>query len=140
MQKLSKQAIYSLHRGDGAKAEAQLNEASEKARAIDAELLAANPTLRTGSFSNAIEELAEARLTQVWFEDESRTIAPPSHAKFGGLVQTIEYLGGLVSGHDIAGIWVAFFSRSQRYPLRTARWRGRTISGAAGKGSAPTAT
>ena len=40
VQKLSKQAIYSLHRGDGAKAEAQLNEASEKARAIDAELLA----------------------------------------------------------------------------------------------------
>ena len=87
--------ISCWRRGDGAKAEAQLNEASEKARAIDAELLASNPTLRTGSFSNAIEELAEARLTQVWFEDESRTIAPPSHAKFGGLVQTIEYLGGL---------------------------------------------
>ena len=121
VQKLSKQAIYSLHRGDGPKAEAQLNEASEKARAIDVELLASNPTLRSGSFSNAIEELAEARLTQVWFEDESRTIAPPSHAKFGGLVQTIEYLGGLADFTGEVGRWaVAAAARRDEAAVRAA--------------------
>ena len=41
-----------------------------------------------------MEEYAEARLTQIWFE-ESGAIASPSHERFNGLIETNEYLGGI---------------------------------------------
>jgi len=101
VQKLSKQAIYSMHRGDLPKAEGQLAEATDKGRAIAADYLVEFPALRSGSYSNAMEEYAEARLYQIWLE--SREIAGPSHARFNGLVHTMEYLGGVADFTGEAG-------------------------------------
>jgi predicted translin family RNA/ssDNA-binding protein len=124
VQKLSKQAIYSLHRSNGAKAEAQLADATAKAQAITADFLVGHPSLRGGSFANAMEEYAEARLTQLWMEAAAAEggkappppppppggkggpggggrggalliIAGPSHPRLHGLVETSEYLGAL---------------------------------------------
>lgn len=61
IQKLSKQAIFSLHRSDDANAVKQL----DQAQAIALELLPmvqANPTLRQGSYGNSLEEWAEAKI------------------------------------------------------------------------------
>jgi predicted translin family RNA/ssDNA-binding protein len=106
IQKLSKQSIYSLHRSNFDQAEKQLSEATAKAQAIADEFLTEHPTLRQGSYACAMEEYAEARLTQVWlkgwFEDsvsegegKAPLIAGPSHESFHGLVNTEEYLGGV---------------------------------------------
>ena len=155
VQKLSKQAIYSLHRYyrpvqpvlcttpacvanvgsrpvqtaavrlvrcDKTKAEVQLTEARDKAQAIESELLTSHPELRAGSFSNAIEEYAEARLYQVWFSDsKSQTIAGPSHPHFAGMVETTEYLGGLADFTGEVGRWaVAAASRRDEEAVRAA--------------------
>ena len=48
VQKLAKQAIFSLHRGNGAKAEKQLATATAAAQAIHAEFLVETPELRKG--------------------------------------------------------------------------------------------
>ena len=59
VQKLSKNAIYSLHRDPGpeGKAAAQLDQAAGLASAIVAELVEDCPSLRTeGSYSNCMEE------------------------------------------------------------------------------------
>lgn len=48
-----------------------------------------------GSFSGAVEEYAEARLFQLWLQEDG-VIIGPSHATFAGLdMQPHEYLGAL---------------------------------------------
>jgi predicted translin family RNA/ssDNA-binding protein len=75
VQKLSKNAVYSLHRGDAAKCAAQLAEAREKAIGIFVDAIAEQPALRNGSFANAMEEYAEARLYEGWLANR-RIMSP----------------------------------------------------------------
>jgi len=58
VQKLSKQAIFSLHRNDIERAEKQLEEAITIARSL-IPLTVERPQLRNGSLSNSLEEWAE---------------------------------------------------------------------------------
>jgi len=96
VQKLAKQAIFALHRGTLEAAEVKLTEAQTLAAQISDDHLLCNPSLRQGSYSSAIEEFVEARLFQIWLQDQDGLIAGPSHPLFGGLkVQPVEYLGAL---------------------------------------------
>ena len=62
IQKLSKQAIFSMHRG--AHEEAAQRLAAAKAGALElVPIIQANPMLRPGSYSAAVEEYAEVRCT-----------------------------------------------------------------------------
>ncbi len=91
--KLSKQAIYSVHRGDLEKAREQLS-AAEKIKERLEGAIGNDPNLRTGGFANALEEYAEART----FLDFTRdgTITRLRDLK----VDPEAYLGGLA---DLTG-------------------------------------
>eukprot|EP00343_Euplotes_focardii_P011395 CAMPEP_0205831690 /NCGR_PEP_ID=MMETSP0206-20130828/44798_1 /ASSEMBLY_ACC=CAM_ASM_000279 /TAXON_ID=36767 /ORGANISM="Euplotes focardii, Strain TN1" /LENGTH=182 /DNA_ID=CAMNT_0053136555 /DNA_START=42 /DNA_END=587 /DNA_ORIENTATION=- len=89
VQKLSKNSIYSMHRGALEKAQKQLAEAKTLAEDIIPQL-EEYPALRKGSYSNAMEEYAEAMLFLVWLQE--RVVAPPERLV---LVNTEEYVGGL---------------------------------------------
>ena len=65
VQKLSKQAIFSVHRNKLDSAEEQLQKAISLANPLHA-IVKEHPTLRDGSFSNSLEEWAEAELTLGW--------------------------------------------------------------------------
>ena len=54
--KLSKQAIFSLHRGQAAEAAARLEAAQEAAQEL-LPLIRATPALRSGSYAHAVEEV-----------------------------------------------------------------------------------
>ncbi|KAF5834948.1 Translin [Dunaliella salina] len=58
-QKLAKQAIYSLHRGDSARAEAQLKDVEMIANEL-LPMITESPFLRMGSYSASMEEYGEA--------------------------------------------------------------------------------
>lgn len=60
IQKLSKQAIFSLHRGATDEARSRLEGAEKAAREL-LPIVQANPLLRPGSYANAIEEVRPAR-------------------------------------------------------------------------------
>ncbi len=90
MQKSGKTAIYCLHRGDDAGAARELS-AVEAVAAELAPLLAAEPTLRYGSFSAAMEEYAEAAIFRHYLT-EGRLLASAALP----LVTRDEYLGGLL--------------------------------------------
>jgi hypothetical protein len=60
-QKLSKVAIYSVHRGQLTTATAQLEEAAAKTLALTP-TVALYPTLRPGSYTGVLEEYAEAKV------------------------------------------------------------------------------
>jgi predicted translin family RNA/ssDNA-binding protein len=88
-QKAAKQAIFALHRDDGECAKKLINDCE----LVIAELLPVTekePSLRYGSFSNVLEEYAEAKLYLTWL-DEKR-VANPSEFP---TLQPVEYLGGL---------------------------------------------
>ena len=112
VQKLSKNAVYSLHRADLAKATAQLTEARAKAVSIYTDAIAAQPNLRSGSFANAMEEYAEARLYEGWLANR-RILTPTEICAIGAaddaaadgvdgrpsvddLCDTAAYIGALV--------------------------------------------
>lgn len=61
MGKLSKQAIFSLHRGAIEEAQTRLDSAEKAAQEL-LPIIQSNPTLRSGSFSNAIEEVQSAKV------------------------------------------------------------------------------
>lgn len=68
--KLSKTAIYSLHRDDQKKAKEQLDKALKVAREDVLPLVEDFPRLRTmGSISGGLEEYAEARAFERFLED-----------------------------------------------------------------------
>lgn len=94
VQKISKQAIFSAHRNAMDNCDKQLADAARLAQGIFTDLIEVTPALRYGSFSNALEEFAEAVLYRVWLRDG--TLLPLSGADFMGLVNSVEYLGGLV--------------------------------------------
>lgn len=90
IQKLSKQAIFSLHRGNDEEAASRLGCAKKTAEEL-APLIARSPTLRQGSFSNAIEEYAEAVIFRTYLNDGR--VATRAEV---GLAETEEFLGGLL--------------------------------------------
>ena len=61
--KLAKQAIFSLHRSDMKAASAKLDRADSLAADLR-ELIATEPTLRSGSFSAAMEEVSLEYVTR----------------------------------------------------------------------------
>ena len=90
MQKAAKTAVYCLHRNDVVSAAKEL----AAVEAVAAELLpliSAESTLRSGSFSAAIEEYAEARIFKHYLEHGCllASVAMP-------LATRDEYLGGLL--------------------------------------------
>jgi predicted translin family RNA/ssDNA-binding protein len=91
--KLSKQAIFSIHRDDLEKAKAQLGDAEALKKKLE-KSVAADPSLRTGGFCNAVEEYVEAK-TFLHFLEKG-TILPMKRLK----VTPEEYLGGLA---DLTG-------------------------------------
>lgn len=89
VQKLSKQAVFAVHRGSNTEAAAKIAAAKAIARDL-MDIVALEPTLRAGSFSNSLEEWAEASLLLAWVTDrriESLLDLEP--------VNTVEYLGAL---------------------------------------------
>lgn len=90
IEKSSKQAIFSLHRNDGAEAAARL----KAAEAAIEELLPTvreTPALRYGSFSRAMEEYAEAVVFRGYLEE--RRLVPSSAVRHA---EPEEYLGGVL--------------------------------------------
>ncbi|CAN0428311.1 unnamed protein product, partial [Scytosiphon promiscuus] len=69
IQKWSKMAIYSLHRGDTKKAEKQLSDCRKAADGL-LPLIDETPRLRMGAFSCSMEEFAEARLYELWLKEK----------------------------------------------------------------------
>lgn len=70
IQKLSKQAIFSLHGGKTADAQSKLSQASQIAKGILPTILE-QPSLRSGSYSNSLEEWAEGQLLFHWMNDKT---------------------------------------------------------------------
>jgi hypothetical protein len=90
MQKAAKTAVYCLHRNDFAAAARELT-AVETVAAELQPLITAESTLRSGSFTAAIEEYAEARIFKHYLEHGCLL---PSTAM--ALATRDEYLGGLL--------------------------------------------
>lgn len=89
IQKLSKQAVFAGIRGQYEDAAQKLEQAQkiiDKVGLVVQEL----PTLRTGSFSNSLEEWAEGVMLLQWCQ--TQTIPDLSEMK---AVQAAEYIGGL---------------------------------------------
>jgi predicted translin family RNA/ssDNA-binding protein len=86
--KLSKQAIYSVHRGDISKAEEQLK-AAEKIRAELDKQIDCDHALKTGGFANALEEYVEAKVFLSFMQDGTidtmSSLAVCAEAYLGGL-------------------------------------------------------
>lgn len=87
--KLSKQAIYSLHRHDPKTAKQQLADADKVIAKLLREIKR-DPTLRTGGFSASLEEYTEARAF-LHFLEKGKLIT----CKELGVVAAEEYLLGL---------------------------------------------
>jgi len=88
-QKAAKQAIFALHRNDWKRAKSLIGECE----LVICELLPVSqeePFLRYGSFSNVLEEYAEAKLYLIWLEE--KRVANPSEFP---MLEPVEYLGGL---------------------------------------------
>lgn len=90
IQKASKQAIFSLHRGDFSEAEQRLTSARKGAEEL-APLIQEMPSLRGGSYSGAMEEYAEA-ICFLMYLKEARL---PSKKEVE-LVENEEWLGGVL--------------------------------------------
>ena len=106
VQKLSKQAIYSLHRDDFARAESQLAEARAAIVGINA-FVGTSAMLRGGSFSASLEEYAEALIFKHFLAayvpgergGAGARVAPlPLRADMESevAVNEVEYLGGVL--------------------------------------------
>jgi len=89
VQKLAKQAIFSVHRGNLKVSRTQLDDALSKANAILA-LIADAPPLRNGAFGNSLEEWAEGVLTLEWAV--SKRVVSKAEMQ---ICNTAEYVGAL---------------------------------------------
>lgn len=89
VQKLSKQAIFSVVRGQTGEAQAKLDQAKKIADKI---FVTVNkyPTLRPGAFSNSLEEWAEGMMLIHWVNNHT----VPSKADLQ-VLNTGEFIGGL---------------------------------------------
>lgn len=109
VQKLAKNAVYSLHRGEGNKAADQLTKAEALAREL-LPALARYPALRQGSFAAAVEEYVEARAFAVFLK-EGRLIRTDELT----LAEPEEFLGGVLD----------FTGELNRYAIARATQRDR---------------
>lgn len=91
--RLSKRAIYSLHRGDNDAAQKHLALARQRKRALE-RVINNNAALRAGSFSAACEEFVEAAAFQAYISEQRI----PTRKELG--VTAEEYLLGLA---DLTG-------------------------------------
>ena len=88
--KLSKQAIYAIHRGDTDDAQIKIKSAEQAAHEL-LPLIVESPTLRQGAFSSAIEEYAEAVIFLIYtLQARVATRAEIT------LADAEEYLGGVL--------------------------------------------
>ena len=91
IQKMSKQAIFSVHRGSLADASKKLEQSKELSVKIQAIITqSGNPMLRQGAFSNSLEEWAEGALTLEWIK--SKRIISKAELE---IVNSFEYIGAL---------------------------------------------
>jgi len=70
VQKAAKQAVYAAHRGNISQARDLIEKANVDIKRLQQDLIADAPSLRYGSFSGALEELAEAELFLQWLEED----------------------------------------------------------------------
>jgi len=89
VQKAAKQAIFALHRNDSARADRLLESACQATNELLPTIIE-TPALRSGSFSSAMEEYAEACLLKEWLLN--RRLAS---RKDLGFVNSEEYVGAL---------------------------------------------
>mmetsp|Transcript_120330 Transcript_120330/g.236483 ORF Transcript_120330/g.236483 Transcript_120330/m.236483 type:complete len:519 (+) Transcript_120330:8-1564(+) len=89
IQKLSKQAVYGVIRGQLQDTRRKLDLAAKNAEKI-METIKDFPTLRQGGFSNSLEEWAEGAITLEWVQN--KRIPSPQEL---GLVNSAEYIGAL---------------------------------------------
>lgn len=89
VQKLSKQAIFSVQRGQIGAAESKLTQARALAETLN-QVIEVHPTLRAGAFSNSLEEYAEGLLLVHWMKDK-RVLRKAEI----GIVNTHEFIGAL---------------------------------------------
>lgn len=130
-QKAAKNAIYALHRGDKEKA-LELIEQSEKCIKEDLlPIVQEEPPLKRGSYSNVLEEYAEAKLFYAWLFGKTDDKESPSGdlltpEDFAIELSPEEYLGGLCdltgeigryavqrgTARDTAGVKLSLLSNS----------------------------
>ena len=108
VQKQSKQAIFSVHRGDIDQAKNRL-ESAMKAHAELEPLIQETPGLRHGSFSNAMEEYAEARIF-LHFHETKSLLVPADLPQ----TNTDEYLGGLLDFTGELNRWAVIQATSRK--------------------------
>lgn len=89
VQKLAKQAIFSVHRSALADAQKKLDEAKKVALSI-LTMMEHSPALRYGALSNSLEEWAEGAMTLEWVKNSR--VASRADMPF---VNTHEYVGAL---------------------------------------------
>ena len=89
VQKLSKQAIFSVHRGNLTDCRNKIDQSRVIAKGI-LEKIVTHPTLRQGAVSNSLEEWAEALLTLVWVENKKICLKEEME-----IVNSNEYIGAL---------------------------------------------
>jgi predicted translin family RNA/ssDNA-binding protein len=95
IQKGAKNSIFALHRGDKKKA-AELISMCETVGAEILVMIESEPTLRQGSFSNSLEEYAEAVLFQAWLEQDGKVLSLDEIK----MIDEEEYIGGIC---DLSG-------------------------------------
>ena len=109
VQKLSKQAIFSIHRGNLGQSSKQLDEAISKAKVI-MEIVNQHPLLRNGAFSNSLEEWAEGAITLEW-------------AKSGRVLSKQEVGNGILNNHEYVGALSDFTGEIGRMAVASASRR-----------------
>jgi len=102
VQKASKNAIYSIHRGDLSRADELMKEAKSTAGEL-APLLRDYPLLREGSYSDAMEEYAEAVMFKTWIT-EKRLVG---NAEVD-MANSIEFVAGMVPYPEERGDLAAY--------------------------------
>lgn len=123
VQKLSKQAIFSVHRNNLADCKSKIDQARVIAKSI-LEKIANYPTLRQGAVSNSLEEWAEALLTLEWVENKRIYLKKEME-----IVNSTEYIGALSDfTGEIGRIAVTIASSRSIQPIKAILEADLTIS------------
>eukprot|EP00930_Biecheleria_cincta_P009513 TRINITY_DN111279_c0_g1_i1.p1 TRINITY_DN111279_c0_g1~~TRINITY_DN111279_c0_g1_i1.p1 ORF type:complete len:455 (-),score=105.44 TRINITY_DN111279_c0_g1_i1:92-1456(-) len=125
VQKISKQAIFSIHRGNLSQSSKQLDAALVKAKAIMV-VIDKHPQLRWGAFSNSLEEWAEGAVTLEWAQNGKVL----SKEEVGdGILNNLEYIGALSDfTGEIGRMAVASASKRDIESVRKIQQAGVAIS------------
>eukprot|EP00586_Coscinodiscus_wailesii_P010904 CAMPEP_0172515676 /NCGR_PEP_ID=MMETSP1066-20121228/269785_1 /TAXON_ID=671091 /ORGANISM="Coscinodiscus wailesii, Strain CCMP2513" /LENGTH=530 /DNA_ID=CAMNT_0013296815 /DNA_START=66 /DNA_END=1658 /DNA_ORIENTATION=- len=93
-QKAAKQAIFALHRGDVKRSEKLLSQCEDIAKELTP-IIEEEPKLRYGSFTNSLEEYAEAKLFAIWLGEKRLGKFQTNGDAEVPFVNAEEYVGGL---------------------------------------------